>query len=388
MGLYKRGKVYWYKFEFLGKLHRGTTRLRNERQAERYIAKLKTDLAMGIVGLVALKPGPRFEDYVDDTFREFVRTRSAKHPETVRYYMEKLDRLLAYKPLADRRIHLIDEKLIEEYVQHRRKTNAPGSVNHELATLKRALRVAWKVHKLISGVPDIKMLPGGVERDFVLTYAQEKAYLAAAEDTLRDFAMLSLDTGVRAGEGVGLKWEDIRIEAHGSRLGYLHVREGGRKKRERFLPLTARVKAMFERRKRFVGEETYVFPGRSKGSHILVTSLDHQHKRARDAATVKIEDENGGSSVEKLPKEFVVHSLRHTFATRLGESGADAFEIMKAMGHSSITMSQKYVHPTPDSMERAFERLEAMNQILRGDDEAGRKLGVGTIPGTGRKRRL
>ena len=48
--------------------------------------------------------------------------------------------------------------------------------------------------------------------------------------------------------------------------------------------------------------------------------------------------------------------------TRLGEAGADAFIIiMRIAGHSSVTVSQRYVHPTPEGMERAFERLEDLN---------------------------
>jgi hypothetical protein len=47
--------------------------------------------------------------------------------------------------------------------------------------------------------------------------------------------------------------------------------------------------------------------------------------------------------------------------TRLGEAGADAFTIMRIAGHSSVTVSQRYVHPTPEGMERAFERLEELN---------------------------
>jgi hypothetical protein len=43
--------------------------------------------------------------------------------------------------------------------------------------------------------------------------------------------------------------------------------------------------------------------------------------------------------------------------TRLGEAGADAFSIMKIAGHSSVTVSQRYVHPTPEGMDRAFDRL-------------------------------
>jgi len=82
-----------------------------------------------------------------------------------------------------------------------------------------------------------------------------------------------------------------------------------------------------------------------------VSSLDHQHSSVRAQL--------------KLPDEFVLHSLRHTMLTRLGESGADAFKIMKIAGHSSITVSQRYVHPSPESLETSFERLDAMNESRR-----------------------
>jgi hypothetical protein len=63
-----------------------------------------------------------------------------------------------------------------------------------------------------------------------------------------------------------------------------------------------------------------------------------------------------------MPEDFVVHSLRHTMLTRLGLLGVDAFTIMKIAGQSSITISQRYVHPLPESVERAFEKLEAANR--------------------------
>jgi hypothetical protein len=47
--------------------------------------------------------------------------------------------------------------------------------------------------------------------------------------------------------------------------------------------------------------------------------------------------------------------------TRLGEAGADAFSIMKIDGHSSVTVSQRYVHPTPEGMDPAIDRLESLN---------------------------
>jgi integrase len=83
----------------------------------------------------------------------------------------------------------------------------------------------------------------------------------------------------------------------------------------------------------------------------------------------------------KQSADFVLHSFRHTYGTRLGEAGADAFTIMKLMGHSSVTVSQKYVHPSPESMERAVERLQALNR-----SNAIASSSVGTKSGTVKRR--
>jgi integrase len=73
--------------------------------------------------------------------------------------------------------------------------------------------------------------------------------------------------------------------------------------------------------------------------------------------------------IHVFPKDFVLHSLRHRCLSRLGEAGADAFTMMKLAGHSSVTISQRYVHPTPESVERAYDRLEALNRgAIRGLD--------------------
>jgi len=62
------------------------------------------------------------------------------------------------------------------------------------------------------------------------------------------------------------------------------------------------------------------------------------------------------------PVTFRLYDLRHTCLTRLGEVNTDPFTIQKIAGHSSITMSQRYVHPTDERLEDAFARLETYNQ--------------------------
>lgn len=168
-----------------------------------------------------------------------------------------------------------------------------------------------------------------------------------APQPLQDVATLILETGLRIGEALALNWPDIHLEpASGAKFGYLHVRDGKSRFARRNVPLTARVLAMLEGRKD-QAKTPWVFADDTAGP-ALNSSLDHVHRELRETL--------------KMTAEFVLHSLRHTYGTRLGEAGADAFTIMRLMGHSSVTVSQRYVHPTPEALERAVERLEGLNQ--------------------------
>ncbi len=207
----------------------------------------------------------------------------------------------------------------------------------------------WRV---IDRVPRIHLLPGERIREFVLSHQQEQPYLEAVPQPLRDVALLILDTGLRPGEALALEWRDVHIEpVNEAKFGRIHVRgqevgAGKSKYAVRDPSITVRVKAMLETRATAT-TSAWVFPSRS-GKPYVVTSLDHMHVGVRARL--------------RLPKGFVIHSLRHTFGTRMGEAGADAFDIKRLMGHSSVTVSQRYVHPSPEAIERAFERLEALNE--------------------------
>lgn len=90
------------------------------------------------------------------------------------------------------------------------------------------------------------------------------------------------------------------------------------------------------------GDSEYLIAIEECGQY-LVTSLDHLHKEGK-----------GRFAAPKGLRDTLVASH---FLTRFGEAGADAFTIKKVAGHRSVTISERYIHPTPEGQERAFERF-------------------------------
>jgi integrase len=384
MSIYKRGHVYWYEFSFNGERIRESARTGNDKAARQIEAAHRVRLAKGEAGIHEQPPAPTLAKFAPRFQRE-IETVCADKPATMGFYEEKLRRLLSDSQLAGAHLDAIDESVIDGYKQRRTRQPSrygrplsPASVNRELATLRRLLRLAqeWKV---LDRVPRIRLLRGERNREFVLSHALEPKYLEAAPQPLRDVAILILETGVRPGEAVGLQWPDVRLQqAVHAKFGYIVIRGGKSRNAKRNLRLTARAADMLKARKATTKSD-WVFPGDEPEAAILGTSLDHQHATVREAL--------------KLPQDFVVHSLRHTMLTRLGEAGADAFSIMKIAGHSSVTVSQRYVHPTPEGMDRAFDRLETLNAEKFEQAEAEAKVAAGgarvpTIYPTAKTRRL
>jgi integrase len=89
-----------------------------------------------------------------------------------------------------------------------------------------------------------------------------------------------------------------------------------------------------------------VWPAETKDGHINHDSVKLQHKKALKLAKIR---------------PFEVYSIRHTFLTRLGESGCDAWTLARIAGHSNIGISQRYVHPSEDAVLNALSRLSGHN---------------------------
>jgi len=309
----------------------------------------RTSLAKGEVGIIERVKPPTLKVF-SKQFLDAINVRCAEKPSTISFYSDKLARLLDYDRLANTRIDRIDESLIELYVQHRRQTVSPASVNRELATLRRLLRLAleWNV---IDRVPRFHLLPGERTREFVLSFQQEQIYLGSAPQPLHDVATLLLGTGLRIGEALALEWTDVHLKPiKGASFGFLQVRQGKSRNAKRTISLSQPVQKMLLARK-IAGTAQWVFTNSLGDARLSCFTVEDQHKRIREQMKLQNSD-------------FVLHSMRHTFLTRLAQTGIDVFTLMKIAGHSSVTVSQRYVHPSNEAMESAFERMQIMTQRL------------------------
>src|SRR5215469_5243481 len=101
MAVYKRGKIWWYKFNWNGEPIRESTKQSNKRTAEQMEAAHKTSLAKGEVGIRDKKPVPTLKEFAEKDFLPFVRATKAEKPNTVRFYENSIENLKVYGKLAD-----------------------------------------------------------------------------------------------------------------------------------------------------------------------------------------------------------------------------------------------------------------------------------------------
>ena len=214
-------------------------------------------------------------------------------------------------------------------------------MNASLRILRRVLKLAseWGI---IQAVPKVKLLRGERHRERVVSPEEEAKYLAASAEPLASIATLLADSGMRPEECHRLRWESVAF-ANG-RQGTLLITEGKTAAARRILPLTPSVRRVLEMRWMAAGSpaEGWVWPAATKSGHADHSTVKKQHIRALKESGVR---------------RFVLYSLRHTFLTRLAESGCDTWTLARIAGWSDISISKRYVHPSDDAVLSALSRL-------------------------------
>ena len=317
----KHSDVYWMDFRINGKrIHKSTGRTDEvEAKAMEFLEKEKQQHPQ--LSTITL------EQAIDRVYDErWSNNKSGKETYQKAQLLLKYYDDVALASITATDILEMKKRMVKEGLQ-------PGTINQHLTRLRTVFTTAmtWEAISKVPQMPKITKVEGRMR---FITKDEEAVVLdtlaSIDEWDVADLVAILLDTGMRLSEALNTHIEDCDTEHQ-----MIHVWKT-KTKNPRSVPMTRRVRAILTRRN-----------PKDKVFEIDITKVEHVWQRLR--TILEIND-----------KEFVIHSLRHTFASRLAQAGYDLYKISILLGHSSIMMTQKYAHLIPENVQGAAVILNGL----------------------------
>jgi len=352
--IYKRGAV-WYLDYWVDGCRRQERGSGSKEEALRILAARRSDAERGEVGFEKKKV-VHFSDFADEYLKIKADKRSIR---SIRGYIKHLKAFFGELPLSK-----ITPELVDQYKQERLKDKVGGkrkatrtvkgqSINRELSALKNIFSVALKQRRF-RGENPVKAVSFFPEqaRDYVLSMEEVGRLLEAVGEPLRKIILIALNTGLRKGEILSLRWAQVNLEEK--------VLMFARTKSAKFLrvpmnPIVEGVLTGIER------QGDYVFPGRWGKRHLVDCKKDFE--AAREKA--------------KLP-ELHFHDLRHCAATYWDQSGASGRTIQELLGHQDPRTTARYIN-TDEQRRQAVEAVAVRftgTNVGQGQSQEGATVAV------------
>ncbi|MCH7951010.1 MAG: tyrosine-type recombinase/integrase [Candidatus Dadabacteria bacterium] len=304
-------------------------------QAKRVMEETKRRLRLGKFDIFDARI-PTLGEFAEE-YNKYVR--DVKKKRSWSRDRELLSNLCKY--FGDKRLSEITPKDIEDYKRMRLKEVKPATINRALSCLKHLFNLAkrWKKYFGDNPVSQVEFFEENNKLERVLTLEEEEKLLACSAPHLRPIILCALNTGMRKGEILNLKWSNIDME---NNLITIEATNTKSKKPKRIYVNSTLRGILLEQRLKNAGGSEHVFLG-ANGEPIkwLRTAFENACRRANII-------------------NLRFHDLRHTAATRMVESGANIVAVSRILGHSTLSMTMRYAHPDA-SLREAVEKLGNLN---------------------------
>jgi integrase len=260
--------------------------------------------------------------------------------ETVGIYERSFRSLTRH--VGNLRLDALTQKHVDLFKARRLTEVGRTTVNLELRSLRAALYTAMR-WKLITENPLKGVKLYSIDED-VPAYLQRADFVkllsSIPDGVYRDLYSVAVLTGLRRGELVNLRWEDvdldrqsIMIRSHGE-----FRTKGGRKRMVPMHPEVLRV--LLNRKLHTTGDLVFSRDGKQLSPHAVSMRLKRYIRRVG------------------LDDRLHFHSLRHTFASWLVQNSVSLYEVQRLLGHSSVKLSEIYSHLEPVNLQSAVGRLK------------------------------
>lgn len=293
---------------------------------------LKTPLLQGIRYHSGMAPDTPFAEFAD-IYLSHQKNRISSYPQ-VEAVLRQYKAAFGQTPVNQ--IKRID---INSHVKSRMDAGIkPGTINYELSIVSAAITYISQLYEInLPNPAKGQRVPCNNQRLRYLEKHEASGLLqaAASDQQLQDFITLALNTGCRKNELLKLNWKNVDL----LRRILIIQPETTKTRKRRILPINNQSKAALTNRQQDENSE-WVF---SNPDGTRLEALDYRFRKARSKAGIE---------------NFRIHDLQHTFASWLVSEGVDLIKVRDLLGHTSITMTERYAHLMPNRLEAAVAVLD------------------------------
>jgi integrase len=299
-------------------------------------------------------------------------------PRTLDLYASNIDRHIVPAIGRYRLDKLRPAHLVALYNTKAAEGLSGASLRHIHAVIRRALNVAVRWQLIAVNPATLVDAPQGVQHEISpLTVVEARRLIEAAEgDRMRARWLVGLALGLRQGEALGLRWEDVDVDARLLRVRRaLQRRRGGglvfaepkTQRSKRVIPLPAQLVAALEDHHDQQARERAVAGSLWRDSGCVFTT----------PVGTPVDPRNDFREFRKLLARaglppVRLHDLRHTAASLLLAQHVPARVVMEILGHSQIALTMNtYSHVAPEVSREAADRMaRALWQDSDGEGQA------------------
>jgi integrase len=318
-------------------------------EAIKWARKIETEIDQGVI-----KPSKTLANRMLDhqlSFGEAAEHYIKNHSIHKRNYKTEMGTIRALVKLwGQNRVDDIDKVKIyalrDDLILRGRSGSTINHYFNAISKIFQMLQSEWaiSIENPIKGIKRVQANPSRTKR---INGETEIALLSAcaqsSSELLKPIVEFAIETGMRRGEFMGLKWADIDLP---SRRAFLHMTKNGE---PRQVPLTLKAIQILKELKN--SQHEYVFP------------LSKDALRRYFDKAVKIAKENWALSEANPFEDFRLHDTRHEALSRLSDAGLNVIELSHISGHKTLTQLARYTHPSHQAIFSKLDKLIPKSSI-------------------------